>query len=190
MDDQPAPHPKDGIVNNQRTAPAWVLVLLLLLAAATLFVLQWRRPRPPDPLAGHALPPLDAAGWLNTDRPLADDDLRGKIVVLDFWASWCGPCAASLPHLVEFDRRYRQRGVVLVGLTDEPAARLDRIQRFLQRVDGVDWPVAYGAWMAFNATGIDALPTYVLYDRAGQAVWSGHSVRHLDAAVVELLAKE
>ena len=116
----------------------WPLVALLVLAAATLLTLQMRRPKSSfDPLVGQPLPPLDAAGWLNSDRPLTADDLRGKIVVIDFWASWCGPCALSLPDLVKFHERYRDQGVMLVGLTDEPGTDLDKIQRFVHRVEGV-----------------------------------------------------
>ncbi|MEX0643437.1 MAG: TlpA disulfide reductase family protein, partial [Pirellulales bacterium] len=132
----------------------------------------------------------DSAGWLNSERSLTTADLRGKIVVIDFFASWCGPCNAAMPDLVEFHQRYRDRGVMLVGLTSEPASELERIQQFDQRVEGVDWPIAYGARLAFEVTGIEGVPTYVLYDRTGKAVWSGASIDELERATVELLAME
>jgi thiol-disulfide isomerase/thioredoxin len=165
-------------------------VALLVLAAATLLAVQMRRPRPADPLVGHSLPPLDAAGWLNSNTPLTAKDVRGQIVAIDFWASWCSECALDLPKLIAFHQRYRDKGVVLVGLTDEPATDLDKIERFIHREEGVDWPIAYGAWLAYQMTGIEGLPTYVLYDRTGVSVWSGATVEDLEDAVVALLAKE
>ena len=184
---------EQGAKSGEQEGPrgsTWPLVALLVLAAATLLTLQMRRPKMADPIVGQPLPPFDAAGWLNTDRPLTADDLRGKIVAIDFWASWCGPCAVSLPDLVAFHERYRDQGVMLVGLSDEPSTDLDKIQRFVRRVEGARWPIAYGAWLAYQVTGIEALPTYVLYDRTGRAVWSGATVDELEDAVVALLAKK
>jgi thiol-disulfide isomerase/thioredoxin len=168
----------------------WPLAILLLLAAATLLTIQLRRPKPAPPLVGQPLPPLDAAGWINTDRPLTAPDLRGKVVVIDFWASWCSECALDLPKLVKFREKYRGEGVELVGLSPESPAYLDQIQQFVHRVDGVDWPIGYGAWMAYQVTGIEAFPTYVLYDRNSVSVWSGATIDELENAVVELLAKK
>jgi thiol-disulfide isomerase/thioredoxin len=182
---------------NSRAAPksdgggsSWGLIALIVVAAGALVVMQMRRPRVDDSQPSLPLPPLDAAGWLNTDRPLTAADLRGKIVVVDFFASWCGPCAQELPRLVEFSRRYRGQGVQVVGLSNEPPAKLAAIQQFITRVPGVDWPVAYGAVLAGEMLGIEWLPTYVLYDRTGQSVWTGGSVERLEDAVVALLAGE
>src|SRR5262245_20307274 len=99
-------------------------MILVLLAAVVLLAIQMRRPRAVDPLIGQTLPPLDAAGWLNTENPPTTSDLRGQIVVLDFWASTCGQCALDLPALAKFHERYRDRGVKLVGLTGEPVTYL------------------------------------------------------------------
>jgi thiol-disulfide isomerase/thioredoxin len=169
---------------------SWPLVVLLLIAAATLWVLQTRRSRPSDTLGGQPLPPLEAAGWLNVAEPLTTADLRGKIVVIDFWATWCGYCAIDLPNVVEFHKRYRDQGVEVVGLTAEPPTMLRQIKQYVSRVEGVDWPIGYGAVMAYQATGIEGLPTYMLYDRAGRSVKSAHGIEELEPAIVELLAKE
>ena len=50
-------------------------------------------------------------------KPLRLSDYKGKPVIVDFWATWCGPCRASLPHLDEIQERYRGRGLVVVGLS-------------------------------------------------------------------------
>ena len=69
----------------------WPLLVLVFVAAVVLLVIQWRRPRMLDPLVGLPLPPLEAAGWINSEQALSTDDLRGEVVLLDFWMTTCGP---------------------------------------------------------------------------------------------------
>lgn len=85
-------------------------------------------------LVGKPAAPLadDVKSWLNGD-PLKDEDLKGKVVLLDFWAVWCGPCIATFPHLKEWNEKYKDKGLVIVGLTryynftwDDEAARIKR----------------------------------------------------------------
>jgi thiol-disulfide isomerase/thioredoxin len=68
-----------------------------------------------------ALPGQDAASlevetWLN-GSPLTDADVKGKVVLLDFWAVWCGPCIATFPHLKEWNAKYADQGLVMIGVT-------------------------------------------------------------------------
>ena len=55
--------------------------------------------------------------WVNGEA-LKDEDLKGKVVLLDFWAVWCGPCIATFPHLKEWNEKYKDKGLVIVGLTN------------------------------------------------------------------------
>lgn len=167
----------------------WPLMALLLVAALTLVALQMRRPRLPDPFEGLPLPPLDVAGWLNTDRPLSAADLRGNVVLIDFWASDCGPCLRHMPELVKYRQRFAERGVMVVGLTHEPPQALERVRRTVQRM-GIDWPIGYGADLAYAALEIRGTPTYVLYDRSGRSVWSSHRLDGLEDATVAALARK
>ena len=59
---------------------------------------------------------LDADAWVNGDA-LTDEDLKGKVVLLDFWAVWCGPCIATFPHLIEWQEKYAEKGLVIIGAT-------------------------------------------------------------------------
>jgi thiol-disulfide isomerase/thioredoxin len=138
---------------------------------------------------GKLLPPLDAAGWINTKSPLTAEDLRGKIVLVDFWASDCLPCIRALPTLIEFNKRYRDRGVMIVGLSQESGQRAVHLKNFIETRDGLDWPNGYGAQLAYEILGIYGTPTYLLYDRTGRSVWGGHSLGGLEDAVTAELAK-
>lgn len=60
--------------------------------------------------------PLNVETWVNGD-PIATDELKGKVVLLDFWAIWCGPCIVTFPHLREWHEKYSDKGLVIVGLT-------------------------------------------------------------------------
>jgi len=67
-------------------------------------------------LVGKKAAPLEVEAWVN-GSPLTDADLKGKVVLLDFWAVWCGPCVATFPHLREWNAKYADKGLVMIGMT-------------------------------------------------------------------------
>ena len=171
----------------------WALLILLVAAAATLIAIQGNRTKQgggPKEFVGLMLPPLDAGGWINTKTPLTAEDLKGKIVLVDFWASDCIPCIRAIPQLIEFNKRYRDLGVVVVGLSGESGPQATILKNLIETRDGLDWPNAYDARLAYEILSIRGTPTYLLYDRSGRSVWGGHSLYGLDDAVTELLAKK
>jgi thiol-disulfide isomerase/thioredoxin len=179
------------------TAPAsgehrgsvWPLVALLLVAGVILITIQMRRPPRPNPFAGQSLPPMEAAGWLNTDGPLSSDDLRDKVVLVNFWATTCPPCRHHMPELVELHQQFRDAGLAIVGLTSEPKFAADQIKRYVESVDGLDFAIGYGAGFMFDLLDIRYTPTYILFDRSGRSVWGGHTLNGLEEAAIEALAK-
>jgi thiol-disulfide isomerase/thioredoxin len=67
-------------------------------------------------MIGKDAAPLKVEAWVN-GSPLTDADLKGKVVFLDFWAVWCGPCIATFPHLREWNEKYGGKGLVMIGVT-------------------------------------------------------------------------
>ena len=67
-------------------------------------------------LIGADAAPVKVQAWVNGD-PLTDADLSGKVVLLDFWALWCGPCIATLPRLRQWHQQHADEGLVIIGLT-------------------------------------------------------------------------
>lgn len=167
---------------------AWPLFLLLAIAVASLVVLQYRRPRERNEWVGQKMPPIEAVGWLNADRPPSNESLRGKLVLVDYWETGCIHCVNNMPDLVKLKDKYAGR-VAIVGLTPEYDGPLGQLSRYVTSVRGLDWPIGYGAGVAFQMAGIQFLPTYVLYNGDGRAIWGGHRLSDLEDVLVAELAK-
>jgi len=132
---------------------------------------------------------LQVAGWLNTDMPPTRETLKGHVVVVDCWATWCPPCRAEMPHLAKIAAQYQPLGVVFIGLTPEPADAKAKIEQFIPTVDGFDWPVGYEAGVPIDQLGVPGYPTMIVFGPDGRAVWSAHTSDGLSAALDKALAK-
>jgi thiol-disulfide isomerase/thioredoxin len=98
--------------------------------------------------------------------------LRGKVVLLDFWGTFCPPCVEEMPVLVKLVREYEPRGVVFLAPSlDDPDRALVEVGAFIDRqVPGLAPYAAIGNDASANAFGVRALPTMVIIDRAGNVV--------------------
>ena len=99
-------------------------------------------------------------------RTVRLSDFRGKVVLVNFWATWCPPCRAEMPDLVEFQRRYRARGLQVIGITYPPNDRTE-IRRFVRQLK-VNYPIVLGSREAralFDEG--EVLPLTVVIDREG-----------------------
>jgi peroxiredoxin len=94
-------------------------------------------------------------------------DFKGKVVLLDFWATWCGPCKIEIPWFIEFERKHKDKGFAVIGISMDEEG-WDVVRPFLSRLN-VNYRVVIGNDSTAQAYGgIDALPTTFLIDREGR----------------------
>ncbi|MEP7207117.1 MAG: TlpA disulfide reductase family protein [Casimicrobiaceae bacterium] len=106
---------------------------------------------------------LDATGEL-----VSLDRLRGKVVYVDFWASWCGPCRRSFPWMSEMSRRYHADGLTVIGVNvDKKRGDADR---FLQQQPAAFTVVFDAAGATPSAWGVRGMPSSFLLDRQGKVL--------------------
>jgi thiol-disulfide isomerase/thioredoxin len=117
------------------------------------------------------------------------DSHRGKVLLVNRWASWCGPCRSEIPDLVALRKKHSAAGFEIYGLNDEPAD----VQREAASKFGIDYPllVERGSSPAFPSSG--AIPESFLVDRQGNvvdALLGAQSLEELDRKVRPLLARD
>ena len=101
----------------------------------------------------------------NSGKPLSLTDLKGRIVLVNFWASWCGPCRKEMPLLEQLNRQYRSKGVTLVGVDVEPdsAAAIDWL-----KLTPVSFPILFDVDSKVSKLyQVDGMPNTVILDRQG-----------------------
>ena len=121
-----------------------------------------RTPAAPD--ATRPLPVLDGVGAAQASLAR----WRGKVVVVNFWATWCVPCVQEIPGFNKVHREYGSKGVVVVGVSmDDDGAQ--QVPPFLKK-HPMDYTVALGSDATFKQYAIDELPVTVVFDRSGKQV--------------------
>jgi thiol-disulfide isomerase/thioredoxin len=131
--------------------------------------------RNPDPAPEFQLSGLDG-------KPISLAATRGKIILLNFWASWCGPCRAEVPDLVELQERYKDRLQVIGLVVDDDD--MDAIHQFVKDF-GINYPVGVApAELRVQYGGIPALPTSFVLDTQGRVVQKHVGLR--DPALYEI----
>ena len=101
------------------------------------------------------------------DREVSSADLHGKVVLIDFWATWCQPCKKEMPGYQRLLDHYGPTGLVVIGFKFDTMRDMENPIRFAKRI-GVKYPLAVASDdLKQKFGGIEGLPTTMLYDRQG-----------------------
>jgi thiol-disulfide isomerase/thioredoxin len=118
-------------------------------------------------------PEISLAESLNSPANLTLAGSRGKVVLLEFWATWCPPCRASIPHLQKLHDAYGPRGLRIISVSAEEA---DTVRRFVTE-NRMTFPIGIDdANKTMTAYGIESIPAAVLIDPSGAILWRGHTM--------------
>ncbi len=145
-------------------------------------------------LVDHPAPPITFK-WSSTEKPITSfADLKGRVVMVDFWATWCGPCVASFPKMRELQTRYAGYPVTILGVTSvqgfsmdrsdkkkvnridckgDPAKEMDLMKTFMKDMD-MTWNVAFSEQNVFNPDfGVRGIPSVAIIGPDGNVKFAG-----------------
>jgi thiol-disulfide isomerase/thioredoxin len=156
-------------------------LLPLLLAALLPFASVSRggeKFNSPADVVGKPMPALNVE-YLG-DKPAYE----GKARIVEFWATWCPPCRASIPHLNEVYKKYKDKGLVVIGVSDEEKSKIEAFQKKTP----MDYTVAIDAKGALSRQlGIQGIPQAFVVDKTGNVVWEGHPMEMTDSVIEKVL---
>lgn len=129
-------------------------------------------------------PALSVGNWFNAPAKLSLTELHGKVVLLDFWGTWCGPCVAKLPRTEALHQKFKDRGLVVIGV--HSAHEAEGVGDFLKK-RMFSFAVAIDTGETAERYAIDAWPTYFLIDKSGKVTWGFDHDLPSDQQVEDLL---
>jgi peroxiredoxin len=145
-----------------------------------------------ETLLGREAPPLQAVAWVNSS-PRTMQQLRGKVVLIDFWGIGCGPCVASLPGVQRAADQFKSKGVVVIGLHNSGATPA-KLREFAKQhkltyplaIDGPDTrKLSFGK--TFRQYTVQGIPAVAVIDRHGKVAYLGHSLEEAVGTLGPLL---
>ena len=119
--------------------------------------------------------------------------LKGKVVLLDFWATWCAPCRESIPHLIQLYKTYQKEGLEVIGM-DMDRGDMDIVRNFVKSMD-IPYPIAIASQDVERNYGVTGLPTSFLIDKEGRirekiTGFSSKIAKQLTAKVIDLISEK
>ena len=119
--------------------------------------------------------------------------LKGKVVFLDFWATWCGPCKESVPHLVQIYKSYQEKGIELIGMNMDKGDT-GIVFHFVRSMD-IPYPIIITTADVARDYGVSAIPTAILIDKEGRirekiVGFSSAIAKQMSSKVAELTSEK
>jgi len=121
------------------------------------------------------LPTLDGGA-------LSLSDFKGKVVLLDFWATWCGPCRRSTPIIVSIYNEYHKKGFVALGINLDRESDMNKVAQYVNE-NNMDYPILINAFSVAEVYKVTGIPRFVLIDKQGR------TVTEIEGLVPDLKAK-
>lgn len=142
---------------------------------------------------GEKAPTLEGASWLKGESVTGYE--KGQIYVLDFWATWCGPCIAGIPHMAEIQTKYADKGVNVIGVAIWPRPGQKPTKDFVtERGEKMPYRIAEDvnnllAKRFMEPAGMNGIPTVMIIDRDGALAWVGHPNPSMDRALDRIITE-
>jgi thiol-disulfide isomerase/thioredoxin len=168
---QPPVTPTQPPVSGGGRNPLALVVVAVIVACMLYFGFHMaRRPGPEaPPVLGKTTPAPDFTLESLDGKNMRLSDFRGKAVLLNFWATWCGPCKIEMPWFVDFQKEYGSQGLQIVGVAMDDSSKED-IAKFAKEM-GVNYPVLLGKEAVGDEYGgVPALPESFFIGRDGKIV--------------------
>ena len=125
-------------------------------------------------------------------HPISVAALKGKVVLIDFWATWCGPCRAELPNVIAAYKKFHSQGFEVIGVSLD--SDRDKLDAFLKKQDGMTWPQFFDGqgWSNKLAVkyGVESIPFTILIGTDGKIIGASLRGETLVATVEKALAKK
>jgi len=135
-------------------------------------------------LEGKPMPALNVTGWINGQ--VKPEEMKGKVVIVDFYATWCGPCMAAIPHNNELLKKYKDKGLLIVGVCTHGRGQ-EKMEQVVKE-KGIDYPTARDPQLKSQKEwAVHYYPTYAVIDRKGIVRIIGLQPQNVEKVVKKLL---
>ncbi len=165
-----------------------ILCLSVLAMAGFVVLAQAAEGDAPAGRLGQPAPALQGLLWVK-GQPVQFQ--RGKVYVVEFWATWCPPCRRSIPHLTELQKEFKDKGVTIIGISNEA---IDVVRPFVKDMgNNMDYTVAVdvdgqASKNYMQAFGVRGIPHAFVIGKDGRLLWHGHPMAQMGSVIEKVLA--